>query len=259
MNAHLHLQEKNMSTPVNLQVDTLATGRATVFAPLTGKVAPPSTLVHNTFIGQQYVNTVTGNVYVLTSYTSSGGKLAAVWSFVGGATGSLDTLSDTTGTTVTPSGGNIQLAGTANEITVTAGSNKLTWTLPSAITAPGSLATTTTLTAGTTLTATLGAITATNGNLVLGTAGNKIVSSHVGTTTTAGANSFGSVALVGGTATVDTSAVTANSLIFLTCQALGTVIVASGLAVTTITASMSFVITASQGTDTSTIAWMVIN
>jgi len=117
----------------------------------------------------------------------------------------------------------------------------------------GSLRTTTTLTAS------LGAITATNGNLVLGTAGNKILSTSVGTTTAAGANSFGSVALVGGTATVATTAVTANSLIFLTCQALGTVAVASALCVSAKTGGVSFVITASQGTDTSTIAWFIVN
>lgn len=115
------------------------------------------------------------------------------------------------------------------------------------------------LTAGTSITATLGNITATNGNLVLGTAGNKISSTSVGSTTAAGANSFGTVALSGGTATVATSAVTASSMIFLTCQALGTVSVASALCVSAKTASTSFVITASQGTDTSTIAWFIVN
>lgn len=115
------------------------------------------------------------------------------------------------------------------------------------------------LTAGTTITATLGAITATNGNFVLGTAGNKVISTSVATTTTGGANSFGSVALVGGTATVATSAVTANSLIYLTCQALGTVIIASALAVTSKSANTNFVITASDATDTSTIAWFIVN
>lgn len=115
------------------------------------------------------------------------------------------------------------------------------------------------VTAGTTLTATLGAITATNGNLVLGTAGNKILSTSVATTTTAGANSFGSVALASGTATVATTAVTANSLIFATVQALGTVIAPKPIAITAITASTSFVITSSDVTDTSTVAWFIVN
>jgi hypothetical protein len=125
--------------------------------------------------------------------------------------------------------------------------------------ATGNTAVTGSLTASTTLTATLGAITATNGNVVLGTAGNKLNSTSVGTTTAAGANSFGTVALVGGTATVATTAVTANSMIHLTSQALGTVTVPSALAVTAKTAGTSFVITASQVTDTSTIAWFIIN
>jgi collagen type VII alpha len=115
------------------------------------------------------------------------------------------------------------------------------------------------LTAGTTLTATLGNITATNGNLVLGTAGNKQVYTSVGTTTAAGANSAGTVALVGGTATVATTAVTASSLVRLTCQALGTVTAPSALACTTKTAGTSFVILASQATDTSTIFWEIVN
>jgi len=141
----------------------------------------------------------------------------------------------------------LAINGTANQITASTTSGTTTLSIPSTFIAPGSIS------------ATLGNITATNGNLVLGTAGNKIVSTSVATTTTAGANSFGSVALVGGTATVATTAVTANSLIFLTSQALGTVTVASALDVTAKTAGTSFVITASQGTDTSTIAWMIVN
>lgn len=125
------------------------------------------------------------------------------------------------------------------------------------------------VTAGTTLTATLGAITATNGNLVLGTAGNKIVSTSVGTTTTAGANSFGSVTLTGGTATVATTAVTASSLIVTWRQSIGATGAAAlgHITVGTITAATSFVInavqaadaTALQASDVSVIGWMIIN
>lgn len=125
------------------------------------------------------------------------------------------------------------------------------------------------VTAGTTLTATLGAITATNGNLVLGTAGNKILSTSVATTTTAGANSFGTVTLVGGTATVSTSAITTNSIVLLTRQTIG----ATGAAALgqisrgTISNGVSFVINALSGTDAtalvatdvSNIGWMIIN
>lgn len=141
-------------------------------------------------------------------------------------------------------------------------------------TTPGSGAFTTvsatsTITAGTTLTATLGAITASNGNLVFGTAGNKILSTSVATTTTAGANSFGTVTLVGGTATVSTTAVTSNSLILLTRQTVGaTGAAALGiLSVGTIVNATSFIInawqvanaTALQASDVSNIGWMIIN
>ncbi len=128
---------------------------------------------------------------------------------------------------------------------------------------------TSTIIAGTSLTATLGAITATNGNLVLGTAGNKILSTSVGTTTTAGANSFGSVTLVGGTATVSTTAVTSSSLIIIWRQTVG----ATGAAALghlchgTITNGTSFVInsnltadaTALATTDVSVVGYMIIN
>lgn len=123
--------------------------------------------------------------------------------------------------------------------------------------------------AGTSMTATLGAITATNGNLVLGTAGNKIVSTSVASTTTAGANSFGTVTLVNGTATVSTTAVTANSIIMLTRQSPGT----TGanplgmLSIGTIVAGTSFVInalttansTTNVASDVSSVGWMIIN
>jgi hypothetical protein len=108
-----------------------------------------------------------------------------------------------------------------------------------------------------------------DGNLVLDTAGNKIVSTSVATNTTAGANSFGSVTLVAGTATVSTTSVTASSLIVLWRQSLG----ATGanpighLTVGTIVAGTSFVIRASTtatattdvATDVSVVGWMIIN
>ncbi len=71
------------------------------------------------------------------------------------------------------------------------------------------------------MTATLGNITATNGNIVRGTAGNKDIYTSVASTTTAGANSAGTVTLVGGTATVSTTAVTAASQIRLYRQGIG--------------------------------------
>jgi hypothetical protein len=107
------------------------------------------------------------------------------------------------------------------------------------------------------------------GNLNFVTSGNKILSANVGTVAAAGANSFGSIVLVGGTATVSTTAVTANSLIFLSRQSVG----ATGanplgiLAVGTIVAGTSFDInantTANSGTlvvtDVSVVSYMIVN
>lgn len=108
-----------------------------------------------------------------------------------------------------------------------------------------------------------------NGNLVLNTAGNKVVYTNLATTTAAGANSAGTVTLVGGTATISTTAVTAGSKIKLTRQSVGATGAAAlgQLSIGTITAGASFVINAwSQAnatvlaaTDVSSIYWEIIN
>ncbi len=232
------------------------------------KIAPPATF-KPTVKGQLYLDTV-----ALTSYMWSG----TTWISLGsGTTGAIVTLTGGSGGAISPVAGNINILGTANQLTSTGTAGAITFSLPAAITAPGSLTTTTTLasgttlaagtsmsavtsiTAGTSLTATLGNITATNGNIVRGTTGNKDVYTTVASNATAVANSAGSVALVGGTIVVSTTAVTASSLIRLTCQALGTVVVPSGLCVSAKVASTSFTILASQATDTSTIFWEIVN
>lgn len=75
----------------------------------------------------------------------------------------------------------------------------------------------------------------------------------------AGDSAFGSVALVDGTATVATTAITANSLVFVSVQALGTVGVAQAIGVTARVAGTSFTLTSADATDTSTVAWMIVN
>lgn len=133
----------------------------------------------------------------------------------------------------------------------------------------GTVSAVSTITAGTTLTATLGNITATNGNIVRGTAGNKDVYTSVASTTTAGANSAGKVTLVGGTATVSTTAITAASQVRLYRQSVGaTGPAALGiLSLGTISAGVSFIInavqaadaTALQASDVSSIGWEIVN
>lgn len=224
----------------------------------TGSTAPSSNFTAPG-IGALYVDTATSSMYGLVSVAAG----TATWAALGGASSAVSTLTGGSGGAISPSSGNITLAGTANQITTTGAGSTITWSIPSTFIAPGSIAATTTLTA------TLGNITATNGNLVLGTAGNKIMSTSVASTTTAGANSFGTVTLVGGTATVNTTAVTASSIIYLFRQGIGsTGAAALGiLSVGTITASTSFEInavqaadaTALQASDVSVIGWMIVN
>lgn len=215
------------------------------------------------------------NTSASTAYMYSGA--AGLWIALGsGTTGGVVTINS-----LTPTAGNIIIAPTANQIGVANAGSTVTLSIPAAFIAPGSIDSTTTITsgtaliattsvtAGTSITATLGNITATNGNLVLTAAGNKMVRTSVGTTTAAGANSIGSVVLVGGTATVSTTAVTAGSLIQVWRQSVGaTGAAALGMiSVGTITAGTSFVInawqaanaTALQASDVSLIGWEIIN
>jgi len=106
-------------------------------------------------------------------------------------------------------------------------------------------------------------------NVNFAVAGNKITTSNIATTTTAGANSFGTVTLSSGTATVSTTAVTANSKIVLTRQTVGATGAAAlgQLTIGTISAGTSFIINAWQTanatalatTDVSNVLWMIIN
>jgi hypothetical protein len=69
---------------------------------------------------------------------------------------------------------------------------------------------------------------------------------------------MGVVTLSGGTATVNTTAVTANSRIFLTPQTLGTILRPVGIGVTARTPGASFVITSMDITDTSIIGYLIM-
>jgi len=135
--------------------------------------------------------------------------------------------------------------------------------------ATGNTAVTGSLTASTSLTATLGNITATNGNLVLTAAGNKMVRTSVGSGAAAGANSIGTATLVGGTITISTTSLGASSLVRVWRESIGaTGAAATGnLVVGTRTAGVSFVInavsaadaTALAATDVSVVGWEIIN
>lgn len=69
---------------------------------------------------------------------------------------------------------------------------------------------------------------------------------------------MGVATLVGGTVTVSTTKVTANSRIFLTPQSMGTILRPVGVGVTARVVGTSFTITSQDATDTSVIAWQIV-
>ena len=226
----------------------------------------PSTTTVSTITGNSggALSPTAGNLNILGSgtlaFTGTGSTLTGA--ITPGST-LISTVTGGSGGALSPTTGNLNILGTSNQITSTGSGSTLTLALASGLVAPSSI------TATTSITATLGAITATNGNLVLTAAGNKMMRTSVATTTTAGANSIGSVTLVGGTATVATTAVTANSLIQIWRQSIGSTgaAVLGHLAVGTISAGTSFVInalsltdaTALQTSDVSVVGWEIIN
>ena len=95
-----------------------------------------------------------------------------------------------------------------------------------------------------------GDVNVSTGNLLISTLGK-------GLQIKTGVNSkIGTVTLVGGTATVANTSVTANSLIFLTAQTTGTL--PGALRISAKTVGTSFVITSNVATDTSLVAWMIV-
>ena len=215
--------------------------------------APASTDT-NYFLGTFWIDQSANNTYQLTSFSSSGGVLSATWVQNGSSTGAIFAVN-----------------GTSNQVTASTSSGTVTLSTPSSFIAPGSIASTTTLTggtgitattgnitatagavsAGTTVTATLGAITATNGNLVLNTAGNKIVIA-TGTNASVGTSD----AMTAGAVTVATTACSATAKVF---YARATVGGTPGNVSITAQDGTGFTLTSSSNTETSTFNWWVIN
>ena len=69
---------------------------------------------------------------------------------------------------------------------------------------------------------------------------------------------MGAATLASGTVTVSNTSVTANTRIFLTVQSLGTVTAPKAVAITARTAATSFTVTSDDATDTSVVAWELI-
>lgn len=165
--------------------------------------------------------------------------------------------------------GTILAGNTGADPAFTATPSGLTSLSAGTLTATTTVAAGTTVTGGTGVTATTGNVTATNGNIVRGTAGNKDIYTSVATTIAAGANSAGTVTLVAGEAVVSTTSVTASSQIRIYRQGVGaTGAAALGvLSILTRTPNVSFTIravqpadaTAAQVADVSVIGWEIVN
>ena len=115
-------------------------------APIKSLRAPATSDFHYQ-IGQVWVDTANSTSYILSSVVAN----SATWNIMATNPSTFTTLTADSGGAVSPSGGgNISLLGTASQIAAvgTPGSNLITFSFPSAITAPGSLTTTTGLTAG---------------------------------------------------------------------------------------------------------------
>lgn len=224
-------------------------------------VPPASTTVAGIVRLATLAETVTGTSAVIATTPAGITARLAAPGPIGGTTpaaGTFTTVVATTtisaGTTITAGTG---IVATTGNIVASAG----------AVSASSTVTAGTSMTAGTTITATAGAITATNGNLVFGTAGNKILGLAAANTATAGAHSRGTTTLISGTITISTTAVTSNSLIKIWRQDIGASTAMGFLTVGTIVAGVSFdVFAATQAapgtplaTDLSVVGWEITN
>ena len=254
-------------------------------APIIAQVAP-TTSNYQYPLMQQWLDEASGQAYILVDVADN----SATWEPFAGPL-SLDSLTGDTGGAITPVDSNITLAGTADQITTTGTTGTITFSLigpytPATYTAHGVLvgagtssiaalsvgATGTllagstganpaftgspsvsgSLTAATTITATLGAITATNGNLVLGTAGNKL---SITTGSNASLGVTGNMSGTPGSITVNSTAVTASSIILFSRAATGGT---PGNVSISAQSSGSFTLL-STGNETSTFNYLIIN
>lgn len=226
-------------------------------APIIAKNAPTSRPSAVYQLGQLWVNKVTGTVYCLSSFSAG----AANWSTLSSGSGPVETINS-----LSPAAGNIVIAGTANQITMTSAGSTVTASIPSAFTAPGSIlatttvASTTTMTAGTGLTVTTGNATLTAGNLVINGAA-KQLQVHGGAVT----DFIGTATLASGTVTVANTNIAAGDRIFLQRSAVNGS-TATGSLTYTISAGTSFTIlstipgtpASTQTGDTSIVSYFIV-
>lgn len=133
---------------------------------LTGTITPGTALLA-TLTGDSGTATPSaGNIQLIggTGIVTVASGATVTFNLEGGSV-AMDSFTPDAGTSpVVPTAlGLVTMAGTANQITTTGGTNVLTFSIPSAFTAPGSVTTTTSLTAGNAFSVTTGVITMASG------------------------------------------------------------------------------------------------
>ncbi len=81
-------------------------------------------------LGKRWINKSGNSEFVLTSYTPSNGTLSANWQTSASPTGSISTITGDSGGALSPSAGNINILGTAAQITTTGSGSTLTISIP---------------------------------------------------------------------------------------------------------------------------------
>lgn len=209
----------------------------------------PTTADYKGFsVGDLWVDKVGLASYQLDGITAG----VATWVPLGGGALALQTLTGDTGGALAPTAGNINILGTANQLAIAGAGSTLTASLPAAVTAPGSLTTTTTLTAGTDIASTAGNILIQGAAKQLRVEGGA-VTDFVGTAT-----------LVNGTVTVANTNIAAADQVYVTREGINGS-TALGVFNTAITAATSFTITAlnptngaAQTNDVSTVKYFIV-
>lgn len=127
-----------MTVPVQANLYSLGFGTRTSSPPVFQPFAPTSANV-NYNLGQLWVNTANGNWYGLSSFSASNNAITANWVQLGSEAGALNTLTTQDSTVVSPTAGNINISGAANQLTTTGSGSTVTIGFVSAAIFPGSL------------------------------------------------------------------------------------------------------------------------
>lgn len=217
---------------------------------------------------------ITSTVTTLASLTSVGGAFAIAGAFTGATTGAFsDTMTSTIGTVTTNHPGwsgtatwnaagvsffgiDLQITNSASAagsrpLRIRQGAGTLMDCDINGNMTAATFAAANGVTGGNAVTATTGNVTASNGNVVMSTAGKGIVLKS-------GSNArIGTGTLSGGTLTVANTSVTANTRVFLCDTTSGALTNVGSLTVVT-TAGTGFVVSSTNVLDTSTFNWMLV-